>query len=71
MSKGENINRWSIYEMWEIYGNGLSKGYFGFEIEDVSMEMEFVIGRWMGEELGFMGGYDYRKMVEGDFWVEE
>ena len=35
------------------------------------MEMDFVIGRSMAEELPFIPGYDYRKMLEPDFSVEE
>ena len=35
------------------------------------MAMDFVIGRSMAEELPFIPGYDYRKMLEPDFSVEE
>lgn len=69
--KPENINTWSIYEMWQIYRNPLTKPYFGFQIDDVTMDMDFVIGRSMAEELPFIPGYDYRKMLEPDFSVEE
>lgn len=51
ITKPENINIWSIYEMWQIYRNPLTKPYFGFQIDDVTMDMEFVIGRSMAEEL--------------------
>lgn len=71
ITKPENINIWSIYEMWQIYRNPLTKPYFGFQIDDVTMDMEFVIGRSMAEELPFIPGYDYRKMLEPDFSVEE
>ena len=71
ITKPENINTWSIYEMWQIYRNPLTKPYFGFQIDDVTMDMEFVIGRSMAEELPFIPGYDYRKMLEPDFSVEE
>ena len=71
ITKPENINTWSIYEMWQIYRNPLTKPYFGFQIDDVDMEMDFVIGRSMAEELPFIPGYDYRKMLEPDFSVEE
>lgn len=71
ITKPENINTWSIYEMWQIYRNPLTKPYFGFQIDDLDMEMEFVIGRSMAEELPFIPGYDYRKMLEPDFSVEE
>ena len=71
ITKPENINTWSIYEMWNIYKNPLTKPYFGFQIDDVIMAMDFVIGRSMAEELPFIPGYDYRKMLEPDFSVEE
>lgn len=71
ITKPENINTWSIYEMWQIYRNPLTKPYFGFQIDDVTMDMDFVIGRSMAEELPFIPGYDYRKMLEPDFSVEE
>lgn len=71
ITKPENINTWSIYEMWQIYRNPLTKPYFGFQIDDVTMDMGFVIGRSMAEELPFIPGYDYRKMLEPDFSVEE
>lgn len=71
ITKPENINTWSIYEMWQIYRNPLTKPYFGFQIDDVTMDMEFVIGRSMAEELPFIPGYDYKKMLEPDFSVEE
>jgi DNA polymerase-1 len=71
ITKPENINIWSIYEMWQIYRNPLTKPYFGFQIDDVTMDMEFVIGRSMAEELPFIPGYNYKKMLEPDFSVEE
>lgn len=71
ITKPENINIWSIYEMWQIYRNPLTKPYFGFQIDDVTMDMEFVIGRSMAEELPFIPGYDYKKMLEPGFSVEE
>lgn len=71
ITKPENINTWSIYEMWQIYRNPLTKPYFGFQIDDVTMDMDFVIGRSMAEELPFIPGYDYRKMLEPDFSVED
>lgn len=71
ITKPENINIWSIYEMWQIYRNPLTKPYFGFQIDDVTLSMDFVIGRSMAEELPFIPGYDYKKMLEPDFSVEE
>mgnify|MGYP000755722349 FL=1 len=40
ITKPENINTWSIYEMWQIYRNPLTKPYFGFQIDDLDMEMD-------------------------------
>nr|UVX58643.1 MAG: DNA polymerase family A [Bacteriophage sp.] len=67
----KDINTWTIYKMWDIYRNPLTKPFFGFQINDLTMEMDFVIGRSMAEELPFIPGYDYRKMLEPDFSVEE
>ena len=44
---------------------------FSDQIDDVDMSMDFEIGRSMAEELPFIPGYDYRKMLEPDFSVEE
>ena len=71
ITKPENINTWSIYEMWQIYRNPLTKPYFGFQIDDITLSMDFVIGRSMAEELPFIPGYDYNKMLQPDFSVEE
>jgi len=71
ITKPENINVWSIYEMWSIYRDPLTKPFFGFQIDDITMDMDFVIGRSMAEELPFIPGYDYKKMLEPDFSVEE
>lgn len=70
-TKPELINVWTLYTMWNIYRNPSTKKYFGFKIDDVDMDMDFVIGRTMAEELPFIPGYDYRKMLEPDFDVEE
>lgn len=71
ITKPENINVWSIYEMWQIYRNPLTKPYFGFQIDDVTLSMDFTIGRSMAEELPFIPGYDYTRMLKPDFSVEE
>lgn len=67
----ENINVWTVYTMWNIYRNPSTKHYFGFQINDVDMDMDFEIGRSMAEELPFIPLYDYRKMLEPDFDVDE
>lgn len=67
----EYINTWVVYEIWETCRNPDTKEYFNFQIDDVSMSMDFVIGRSMAEELPFIPGYDYRKMLEPDFNPDE
>lgn len=66
-----NINTWVLYNMWNIYRNPLTKPYFGFQINDVDMDMDFNVGRSMAEELPFIPGYDYNQMLSPDFNVEE
>lgn len=67
----KDINLWIVYQMWDIFRNPSTKKFFGFSIDDVDMSMDFGIGRSMAEELPFIPGYDYRKMLEPDFSVEE
>lgn len=67
----EKINTWDLYEMWKIFSNPSTKKYFGFQIDDVLMDMDYHVGRNMAEELPFIPGYDYRKMLEPDFDVNE
>lgn len=65
------INVWTIYTIWNILRNPSTKHYFGFQIKDVEMSMDFSIGRTMAEELPFIPLYDYTKMLSPDFSVEE
>lgn len=65
------INIWTVFTIWDILRNPSTKHYFGFQIDDVNMSMDFSIGRTMAEELPFIPLYDYRKMLEPDFSVEE
>ena len=65
------INLYTVFHMWDTFRNPQTKKYFGFQIDDVDMSMDFEIGRTMAEELPFIPGYDYRKMLEPDFSVEE
>lgn len=67
----EYINTWVVYEIWETCRNPNTKEYFNFQIDDVSMSMDIIIGRSMAEELPFIPGYDYRKMLEPDFNPDE
>lgn len=70
-TKPEYINTWTISSFWQILKNPSTKKYFGFKIEDVDLSMDFTVGRSMAEELPFIPGYDYRKMLDPDFSVEE
>jgi DNA polymerase-1 len=67
----EYINTWVVHEIWETCRNPNTKEYFNFRIDDVNMSMDFVIGRSMAEELPFIPGYDYRKMLKPDFNPDE
>jgi len=67
----EYINTWVVYEIWETCRNPNTKEYFNFQIDDVSMSMDITIGRSMAEELPFIPGYDYNKMLEPDFNPDE
>lgn len=69
-TKPEYINVWTVYTMWNIYRNPSTRHYFGFQIKDVDMDMDFELGRSMAEELPFVPMYDYRKMLQPDFNLE-
>lgn len=64
------INTWTVWKIWDTLRNPLTKKYFGFQIDDVDMDMDITIGRSMAEELPFIPGYDYRKMLQPDFDVD-
>ena len=70
-TKPNDINTWTVHSIWEILRNPSTKKYFGFQVDDVAMSMDFTIGRSMAEELPFIPGYDYNKLLEPDFDVEE
>lgn len=67
----QNINCYVIWKMWETFKNPQTKKYFGFQIDDVEMSMDFSIGRSMAEELPFIPGYDYSRLLSPDFNEEE
>lgn len=69
--KPNNINIWTVHKIWDTCRNPSTKKYFGFQIDDVDMDMDFTIGRSMAEELPFIPLYDYKKMLEPDFNVDE
>lgn len=61
----------TIYNIWDICRNPSTKEYFGFSIDDVDMSMDFTIGRNMAEELPYIPGYDYNKLLREDFDINE
>ena len=67
----KDINVYTVYQMWDIFRNPKTKKYFGFQIDDVDMSMDFGVGRSMAEELHFIPGYDYNKLLSQDFSLEE
>jgi DNA polymerase I-like protein with 3'-5' exonuclease and polymerase domains len=60
-----------IYDMWSICKNPGTKKYFGFQIDDVEMAVDFGIGRTYAEELPFIPGYDYNKLLEENFNLDD
>ena len=70
-AKPEDITAKNIYEMWNIFKNPETKPYFGFQIDTLDMDMDYSVGRSMAEELPFIPGYDYNKMLDPEFSVEE
>lgn len=70
-TKPKDINTWTVHSIWETLRNPSTKKYFGFQVDDVAMSMDFTIGRSMAEELPFIPGYDYNKLLEPNFNVEE
>ena len=70
-AKPEYINTFSVWKLWDTLRDPETKKYFGFKIDDVTMAMDLVIGRSMAEELPFIPGYDYNKMLDPNFSVEE
>lgn len=63
----KDLNPYVIYQIWSICKNPSTKEYFGFQIDDVDMEVDFGIGRNYGEELPFVAGYDYKQLLSKDF----
>lgn len=61
----------TVFKVWDICRNPSTKEYFGFSIDDVDMSMDFTIGRTMAEELPYVPGYDYKKMLSPDFNLDE
>lgn len=67
----EFINPWTIYQFYLICRNPDTKKYFNFKISDVDMAMDFSVGRNMAEELPYTPGYDYARMLEPDFSLDD
>lgn len=69
--KASDISAWLVNRMWNICKNPGTQKYFGFQITDVNMDMDFSVGRNYAEELPFKVGFDYTRMLEPDFTKEE
>lgn len=65
----QDINPKTIYQLWSIAKNPDTKKYFGFQVDDIDMSMDFEVGRSQGEELPFAIGYDYSRLAKfkGEF----
>lgn len=59
----KDISPYLVHQMWSICKNPSTKEYFGFQINDVEMAVDFGVGRNYAEELPFVPGYDYSKML--------
>lgn len=59
----QDINPKTIYQLWDMARNPNTKEWFGFQIDDIDMSMDFEVGRSQGEELPFAVGYDYNRLL--------
>lgn len=59
----KDINPKTIYQLWDMARNPSTKEWFGFQINDIDMSMDFEVGRSQGEELPFAVGYDYNRLL--------
>lgn len=59
----KDINPKTIYQLWDMARNPSTKEWFGFQIDDIDMSMDFEVGRSQGEELPFAVGYDYNRLL--------
>ena len=65
------INPWTIYQIYLRCKNPDTKRYFGFEIKEVDMAMDFTIGKTMIDELPYNPVYDYNRFFDGTFDLDE
>lgn len=59
----KDINPKTVYQLWNMARNPSTKEWFGFQIDDIDMSMDFEVGRSQGEELPFAVGYDYNRLL--------
>lgn len=59
----KDLNPKTIYQLWDMARNPSTKEWFGFQIDDIDMSMDFEVGRSQGEELPFAVGYDYNRLL--------
>jgi DNA polymerase-1 len=65
------LNPWTIYQIYTICKNPDTKPYFGFEVNDVSMDMDFGVGCTFYDEYPYCPTYDYEKFINGKFDKEK
>lgn len=59
----QDINPKTVYQLWDMARNPSTKEWFGFQIDDIDMSMDFEVGRSQGEEFPFAVGYDYNRLL--------
>lgn len=64
------INPWTIYQLDKIFKRPPTKKYFGFEIIEPKMAIDYSVGRNMLEEWPYIPGYDYDKLLQPG-WTKE
>ncbi len=60
-----------VYKIWTICKNPNTKEFFGFQINDVEMGVDFGVGRTYAEELPYIPGYDYSNLYSSNFDLDD
>jgi DNA polymerase-1 len=61
------INAWTIYQLYNITKNPLTQPYFGFQVDDVQMDVDFTVGINLKDELPFTPTYNYQSLLSDQF----
>lgn len=67
----KDFTPYTINKIWNICRNPNTQEYFGFKITDVDMEVDFGVGRDYGEELPFIPGFDYNRLLDNSISEDE